>query len=276
MNRSNLPASRDSLYELFRAVDCASFLDKLLSAGASVYLTAGAVRDTLSRIEAGSSVPRPRDLDFCVADLPRSAFDRLCTECSGTRNRFNGYRLRTAAGVSLDVWRQEESIGLRRTGAPSSLANVLRSFVVDCNAVAFDVDTGFFYDHGGLRAIEDRTMGFAQSAILNSHDVIAAKALVLSFRNGLALGPEFADYIVRNISDARLRREAYKAATVTPGVLRATEAWRHEWRRSICQSISAASSNSTNRFGLPPLITPRANSPSLPGRKKESHQQHSR
>jgi len=65
-----------------------------------------------------------------VADISRGDFDTVL-RAFGRRNRHGGYALRADGGLDWDVWRLEETIGLRKTGTPCSIENVLRTFNLD-------------------------------------------------------------------------------------------------------------------------------------------------
>jgi hypothetical protein len=113
------------------------------------------------------------------------------------------------------VWRLEETIGLKKTGAPRSLENMLRSFNLNCNAIALDVRTGLFLDAGAIDAIRHKRLGFADDVIYHSADTFAAKALLLHLRLNYQLTDEMRAFVAANLRPDSLLHETSK---VFPGV----------------------------------------------------------
>jgi hypothetical protein len=64
-----------------------------------------------------------------------------------------GYVFVSDALPTWDLWRLEDSIGLRKTNTPCSIDNVLRTFNLSCNAIALDIRTAIFVDAGAINAI---------------------------------------------------------------------------------------------------------------------------
>lgn len=85
-----------------------------------------------------------RDAVFTAlhSDPRAQALHDAVFQAFGRRNRHGGYLLPAEGAPNWDVWRLEETIGLRKTGAPCSIENVVRTFNLDCNAVAMDLTTG--------------------------------------------------------------------------------------------------------------------------------------
>jgi hypothetical protein len=186
---------------------------RLLSKGGRSYVLAGAVRDTLATSEFGLKVNTPRDLDIGVEGVPRRTFDDVCIGLGAEQNRFRGFRLELANNFQVDVWRLEDTVGLKRSGAPYSLSNVLRCFMLSCSAVAYDPERNIFADEGCVRSLEQKAIGFAANAIINSCAVFAAKAVVLGHRYDFTLTPETKALVCRHINAERLEREFKKAAS---------------------------------------------------------------
>ena len=104
----------------------------------------------------------------------------------------------------------EDSIGLRRTGYGFSLENVLRSFNLDCNAIALDVKTGMFVDAGAIQSIRRMRVGFVAGAIGHSHTTFAAKALLVQLRFGYDVSDGVGRFIKRHLEKDILSYESVK------------------------------------------------------------------
>ncbi|HZD93758.1 MAG TPA: hypothetical protein VE133_05855, partial [Candidatus Sulfotelmatobacter sp.] len=113
-----------------------------------------------------------------------------------------------------DIWRLEETIGIRKTGSACSLENVLRSFNLNCNAIALDVRTGLFLDAGAIEAIHHKRLGFTEDAIRHSTDTFAAKALLLHLRLKYQLTGETQQFITAHLQPQSL---LYETTKVFPG-----------------------------------------------------------
>lgn len=189
-------------------------LDLLLKYNAKVYVLAGAVRDSIATNGALSSVGGPRDFDLAVSNVNRSFFDEVLSTY-GTRNRHGGYVLKDGRLPPWDVWRLEDTIGLRKTGTECSVENVLRSFNLNCNAIAFDLAGGVFLDAGAMQAVRGNTLGFVRHAIRHSRATFAAKALLSQLRFGCRVDAPVQRFIARHLDQKTL---IYEASKVFPGV----------------------------------------------------------
>jgi len=155
--RVRIPEARDLLRrELGASAAVTRLLNHLVQSGGRPMLFAGAVRDALEAVQTGRQYSPPRDLDIGVVGVRRELFDEILHGEQGRLNRFGGYRLITNGCPPLDIWRLEETLGVRVNGAPLTLGNVLRSFVISLNAVAFDPLGTMFYDCGSLASIKSR------------------------------------------------------------------------------------------------------------------------
>jgi len=197
----NVDIRADALYEFFKH-------------GAQVFIVAGALRDAIAAYYEGEGPGDPRDFDIAVAGISRELFDEVLMGF-GQRNRHGGYILSRPGSPDWDVWRLEETIGLKKTGAPRSLENMLRSFNLNCNAIALDVRTGLFLDAGAIDAIRHKRLGFADDVIYHSADTFAAKALLLHLRLNYQLTDEMRAFVAANLRPDSLLHETSK---VFPGV----------------------------------------------------------
>lgn len=208
-----VPAARDVLLVWFRASEVGALIEAVWKCGARPLVFAGSVRDavrwTQLEVEGGNRLPR--DFDVGILGMSRRSFDNLLGDLGAVRNRYGGYRVLERGHPAIDVWRLEETWGLRITNSSASLINVLRSFVLDVNAIAFDPHTELFYDWGSIRAITARSLGIAREPILHSHSTFAAKALLSSMRWSASLTPELARFVRRYLDINALAYEAKKA-----------------------------------------------------------------
>jgi hypothetical protein len=201
----NADVRADALYEFFKH-------------GASIFIVAGALRDAIAAQYEGEGPGDPRDFDIAIANISREVFDDVLMDL-GRRNRHGGYVLSRVGSPDWDVWRLEESIGLKKTGSSRSLENMLRSFNMNCNAIALDVRTGLFLDAGAINAIRHKRLGFAEDAIRHSVDTFAAKAVLLHLRLNYQLTDEMRHFVAANLQPGSLLYETAKifpSAAVLP------------------------------------------------------------
>ena len=187
-----------------------SLLEELLKRDAKIYVLAGAVRDAIASLCEGRDHGAPRDFDIGVAGIKKEDFNYLLA-AFGLMNRHGGFVLREKGLPAWDVWRLEDSIGLRKTGISFSLENVLRSFNLDCNAIALDLKTGMFTDAGAIESIRRMRVGFAESAISHSRTTFAAKALLVQLRFGYSVSLPMERFIKSYLEKDTLLYEAFKA-----------------------------------------------------------------
>jgi len=183
-------------------------LQEFLRGKASIYVLAGALRDAIASHYVGRAAT-PRDFDLAVAGVCRENFDDVLSPV-GERNRHGGYLLRGFQTPDWDVWRLEETIGIKKTGAPCSLENVLRTFNLDCNAIALDLRTGLFLDGGAIKAIRQNTVHFVRDAIPHSEGTFAAKALFLNLRLKYEPTADMKRFVSTHLNYASLEHEARK------------------------------------------------------------------
>ena len=92
-----------------------------------------------SSIYEGRGDGTPRDFDIGVAGIRKEDFDSILAGL-GRRNRHGGFVLRERGLPTWDIWRLEDSVGLQKTKSLFSIENVLRSFNLDCNAIALRLE----------------------------------------------------------------------------------------------------------------------------------------
>lgn len=213
MKQVRLNPARDAVFAAITNDARAEALDEFFKHGASIFVVAGAVRDAIAAQYEGDGPGDPRDLDIAVANISRGLFDEVLMGL-GRRNRHGGYVLSRPGSSDWDVWRLEETIGLKKTGSPRSLENMLRSFNLNCNAIALDLRTGLFLDGGAIEAIRRKRLGFAEDVIRHSSDTFAAKAVLLELRLKYDLTDAMRHLIAAHLQPGSL---VYETAKVFPG-----------------------------------------------------------
>ena len=209
MRQLRLKSVRDAIFSSINGDRRAQALQEFLDHGAQIYVLAGAIRDVIAAHYEGEGNGMPRDFDIAVASVRREDFDTLLL-AFGRPNRHGGYVLHGEGTPNWDVWRLEETIGLRKTGAPCSIENVLRTFNLDCNAIALDIRTGLFLDGGALEAIQQKQVDFVHGAIRHSEETFAAKALLLDLRLKYTLTNDLKRFVDAHLGCASLAHEAGK------------------------------------------------------------------
>lgn len=210
-----IPEARDLIFATLERARLIPTLEYFFARDTRPLLLAGAVRDALLSIELGRPTRSPRDLDIGVHCASQRRFHRMLRQLGGIPNRHGGYKL-VLNGQALDIWRLQDTVGIRFHRAPYSLTNVLRSFVIDLNAAAFDPDTGVFYEGGTLRAVRTRQIHFAEGALLHSAPTFAAKALLAAIRFGIPLSSELHRFTCQFIDSHTLSHEWAKVFTERP------------------------------------------------------------
>jgi hypothetical protein len=209
MNQLQMNPVRDAVFAAIHSDPRAQALDEFFRLGAQIYVVAGALRDVIAMHSEGEGDKTPRDFDIVIGRLCREEFDEVL-QSLGLRNRHGGYFLPAEGSPNWDVWRLEETIGLRKTGAPCSIQNVLRTFNLDCNATAMDLRTGLVLDGGAIEAVRRRQVDFVHRAIRHSEDTFAAKALLLNLRLKYAISGELDRFVTAHLHLPTLAYEAQK------------------------------------------------------------------
>jgi hypothetical protein len=182
-------------------------LQEFLKHDAQIYVLAGAIRDALASEYHGADQLGPRDIDIAVSNVSREFFTSLAA-AHGARNRHGGYVLAGHTRPTWDLWRLEDSIGLRKTNTPCSLENVLRTFNLSCNAIALDIRTAMFVDAGAIDAVRKNRLSFVRNAIAHSKSTFAAKALLSQLRFAYTMDFALHNFVAEHLDYTALLHES--------------------------------------------------------------------
>lgn len=211
MQKLAISSVRDVIQRKLWSSEIAELLEYLFLRGAKIGVFAGAVRDTVFGQEHGLGNIEPRDWDIGISNISREEFDGILEEVGGKRNRYGGFKMAFRDSLPCEIWRQEDTVGLIKTRSPFSLENILRSFVLSCNAIALDLDTGHIHDHGALRSICLCEIAILEDAIMHDRALFSAKALSLTFRRPFRLTAATTMLIDKHLDTHNLVHEFNKA-----------------------------------------------------------------
>jgi len=188
-------------------------LEMLGRSGARPHVCAGAVRDVYFCLERDGRKIKPRDIDVVTFSIRQERLNEIAVSCGATANRYGGYSFSSSNGPSIDVWTAESTCGVVAWGAAPTLRNVLRSFVLNLNAVAFDFTTSRFFDWGCVRAIRQSRLAFVDDVLMHDQDIFAAKALISATRFQLAPTHGVVRLVKLYSVDSTIRHELRKTRT---------------------------------------------------------------
>jgi hypothetical protein len=191
-------------------LEASPVLDDLTRAGGRAYLFAGAVRDVVAAEKLQLREPRLRDFDIGVEGLSRPQFQDILRSHRANNNRYCGFRWKLSNDAEIDCWRLEDTVGLWNTKSFYSLENVIRSFVLVCNAIYFDLATGVFTDYGAVNSLSSGVLDFVDAPLIHSEGVFAAKALVYERRFGFKLASRLKNFSDAHVDAAFIENEVKK------------------------------------------------------------------
>jgi hypothetical protein len=93
-----------------------------------------------------------------------------------------------------------------------AVASVLRSFVIDLNAIAYDPTDNVIHDEGCLAALVRGEIGIVRGAIMHDHANFAGRALSLKSRFDFRLSRELQDFVAQWSDSAEAERQIAKAS----------------------------------------------------------------
>jgi hypothetical protein len=233
MHKLNITSVRDAVQAELLEGAGKELLQYLFAQGATICVFAGAVRDTVFAHEVGLRNISPRDWDIGISGIPRKEFNGILEEFGGSKNKYGGFRLFSDTLRPWEIWRQEDTVGLLKTGSPFSLENVLRSFVLSCNAIACDLDKGHIYDCGAVHSIFTGKVTLLDDAIMHDWRVFAAKALSLTFRRPLRLSNQSEQFVRMHLNNRNVVHELSKAYSELPLIQPTIAENKHGRNRSI-------------------------------------------
>ena len=164
------------------------------AAGGHPILLAGAARDAIYATLTRQPLC-PRDYDICVKGMCRDSFDEIAVGFGAERNRYGGYQLQHNGCAAIDLWRIEDTTGILAHSCSPTVTNVLRTFVLDLNAVAYDLVGGVMQDQGCLKALERRRIGFVRSPLSHDESNFAGRVLTLQQRFAFSLSPRMRTFV---------------------------------------------------------------------------------
>jgi hypothetical protein len=156
-------------------------LELLTEVGAKPYVCAGAVRDVFFCLEGGEQT-RPRDIDIAILNIDGERLNHFAVSLGATMNRYGGYSYKSDDQPSIDFWAAKDTCGVKAWGTAPTIENVLRSFVLNLNAIAFDFTTVRFFDLGCTDALRTKSLGLVDRVLIHDQDIFAAKALAITTR----------------------------------------------------------------------------------------------
>ena len=140
------------------------------------------MRDVIAERLKEWPIKAPRDVDIGVAGLHKKLFAEVMKSYKAKPNRYGGYRLYWGNSPYWDIWRIEETVGLKKSTETKSVENVLRSFVLDCNAIAYDILRDRFLDLNARSSIVRGEISLLRNAILHDEPVFAERLCYVSSR----------------------------------------------------------------------------------------------
>lgn len=212
-------------------------LQHLFTCGATISVCAGGVRDTVLAREFGFADVTPRDWDIGVSGITHENFNGILKEFGGSRNKYGGFELFSDTSRPWEIWRQEETVGLLKTRSPFSLQNVLRSFVLNCNAIACDLDKGHIYDCGAISSMRAGEVGLLDNAIMHDRRIFAAKAFILKFRRPFTLDAQSERFVKTYLDTRNLLHELAKAYLAPSEIHSVTAENKHARHRSDHRTV---------------------------------------
>jgi hypothetical protein len=158
------------------------------------YVVGGVVRDLL--LGQLRMIHKPiRDIDLVVQGAPdREVLEHLLSDFNFRTNRMGGLKFRASSeGVYFDLWRIEDQVELSSSsGPPYTVEQLLRHFLLDIDAVAWNPRTGDLYDYGCLRAITAGAIDLvgAEGISVSRASVQAAHILLISYDTGFTVSKQ--------------------------------------------------------------------------------------
>jgi hypothetical protein len=146
-----------------------------------------------------ASPPAPRDFDIIVDGLTKKQLAKFCTDsCGGGSNFFHGFTLRwTLQGqkVEIDLWSLAETYHIKEFGLPSTIRSFIHGAPFNLDKLAYELQTGTYYDEGCLAGIRDSCIRYAPARPYLQH-VQAARCVLLKYKTKFALDSSARELLV--------------------------------------------------------------------------------
>ena len=135
-----------------------------LPASYKVYVLGGVLRELRLR----SSVSLASDVDVVVSGAPSSeVLAKDLREVIVRVNSFEGLKCRLGE-TTFDVWRIEDHATVTTPTRPETIETLLPNCVVDADAAALDIDSGYLYEYGFLNALRQRRISALPGTVTRS------------------------------------------------------------------------------------------------------------
>jgi hypothetical protein len=185
-------------------------LDRVLERKWRAYIVGGTLRDVM--LAPASALPR--DIDIVVCGASREDLEAVFFDLMSRRTHFGGLHLvtpfrygglRQSRGqVIFDVWRLEDTWGLRNAGLPITIENFVRTPFLNIDSVAVELvprnarrrvtENGFF------ESLASRTLEINYAPNPFPH-VCVVRSLIMAAKLNFSLGPSLARYIAAYSQD---------------------------------------------------------------------------
>ncbi|HEY6332217.1 MAG TPA: hypothetical protein VI756_23010 [Blastocatellia bacterium] len=175
----------------------------------SIYLVGGVVRDLALR--ELKEINRPvGDVDLAVVGASSKAeVEAALGDLPRKVNRMGGLKIRVRKeGPVFDLWRVEDHLNVGESGPPFTIEKLLRYFLLDIDALAWDTANLNLYDYGGIASIEAERIDLLGTRGISAAmaPVQAAHIMAIAYSTGFKLSNR-ATALIRNAWQSSRRGE---------------------------------------------------------------------
>ena len=225
-------------------------LDLILRKQWQAYIVGGTLRDVML---APSSI-FPRDIDVVIAGAPEDDLERTFGDLVSRRTRFDGLHLVKDFGyggitpsqgqVYFDIWRLEDTWGIRHAGLTPTIANFVRTPFLNIDSVAIELvpknarrgvtELGFF------TALATRTIEV--NYVPNPFPAVCiVRSMIMAAKLQFALGSRLAEYIAAYAQSSSLD-DLLDAQRSHYGIIRCNKDELRLWLDEITVGVNARAS----------------------------------
>lgn len=180
-------------------------LDRFMSRKWRSYVVGGTLRD----IMLAPAWAFPRDIDIVVDGPTREDMEGVLADLTVRRTRFGGLHLvkpfvddsgaRQSGEILLDVWRLEDTWGIRANGFAPTIENFVRTPFLNIDSVAIELCSRTTYrqivEHGFFRSLATRTLEINYEP--NPFPLLCiVRALIMAAKLRFSLGPALAGFVL--------------------------------------------------------------------------------